>query len=301
MPPSPFPTFWDALHRPPARQLRCRLRRIHHEPASRRSPLLLLHGFPDSEQMYDAYITPAEREQDWLRGRSIYAIVLPNRRTNPNWPSLRDLWHGRLAREVAALIDVVIAASPTGKVTMMAHDWGATFTWMRVRQRPDLPIERMVALSVGSSFRYDVGEHGVGALWWLYGVLFGLPYYLPLARFFMAAALIAGGYRAPDADKAAYDSFHYWDWPLTLARLPWRLAGYRQLPPFTDIRFPVLFIRSPLDRIASTAGFEQALRQRPDCVVHLTDNPHWFPEQRPAEVLRLVRSFLADEASSVYG
>ncbi|MGQ9612722.1 MAG: alpha/beta fold hydrolase [Chloroflexus sp.] len=287
-----FPTVWDAIRRPPARAMICRLHRIHYEPDSRRSSLLLLHGFPDSEHMYDDYVTPEERRQDWLRGRSIYAIALPNRRTNPNRPSLSDLWQRRLEREVAALIDIVIAASPTGKVVIIAHDWGATFVWARVRQRPDLPIERMVALSVGSSFRYNFGEHGIGALGWLYGMLFGLPYYLPPARFFMAAILMLGGYRAPDAHNAAYDSFYYWDWPLTLLRLPLRLTGYGQQPPFTDIRFPVLFIRCPLDRIATTASFEQTLRQRADCIVHMTANPHWFPEQRSAEVLEFVRSFL---------
>ncbi|MGB9738713.1 MAG: alpha/beta fold hydrolase [Chloroflexus sp.] len=153
----------------------------------------------------------------------------------------------------------------------------------------------MVALSVGSSFRYDWGEHKWRALWWLYGIVFGLPYYLPPVKHLTAALLMIGGYRAPDAHRAAYDSFHYWDWPLTVLRLPWRLAGCGRQAPFTDIRFPVLFIRCPLDRIASTAGFEQVLLQRPDCVVQLTTNPHWFPEQRPDEVLALLRRFLADE------
>ncbi|MEF3273566.1 MAG: alpha/beta hydrolase [Chloroflexus sp.] len=289
----PFPTFWIALRQPPTRRLLCQLRRIEVLPENRRSPLLLLHGFPDSEHIFDAYVTPREREQAWLRGRNIYAIALPNRRTNPNWPSLSDLRRRRLAREVAALIDIVIAASPTGKVVIIAHNWGATLTWDLVRQRPDLPIERMVALSVGSSFRYDWGEHGLRALAWLYSVVFGLPYYLPLARYVTAASLVLGGYRAPDVIDAAFDSFHYWDWPLTLAQFPLRLAGYGQQPPFTDIRFPVLFIRCPLDRIASTAGFEQMLQQRPDCQIYLTDNPHWFPEQRPEEILAVIRPFLA--------
>ncbi|WP_298820613.1 alpha/beta fold hydrolase [Chloroflexus sp.] len=289
----PFPTFWTALRQPPACRLLCRLRRIHDHPDSHRSPILLIHGFPDSERMFDTYVTPDERKRDWLRGRNIYAIALPNRRTNPSWPSLADLRRGRLAREVAALIDAVIAASPTGKVVIIAHDWGATLTWALVRRRPDVPIEKMVALSVGSSFRYDWAEHGLRALAWLYSVLFGLPYYLPPARHLTAAMLMLGGYRAPDAANAACDSFHYWDWPLTLMRLPLRLIGYGRQPPFTDIRFPVLFMRCPLDRIASTAGFELALQQRPDCQVHLTANPHWFPEQRPEEVLRLIRPFLA--------
>lgn len=291
----PPATFWSSWHRPASRRLLCRLDRVVHEPDASRSPVLLIHGFPDSPEMFAAYHTPAERRQPWLAGRSIYTLAFPNRQSHrAAWPSLRDLADGRLRREFAALVDLVIAASPTGQVLIIAHDWGATYTWELVRNRPDLPIERLVSLSVGSSFRYDLAEHGLGAFAWLYNSIFGLHYYLPCApvRWLLAAALTVAGYRSPSIDAVAYDSYHYWDWPLRLLRLPFRLLGLGRQPAFTDIRFPVLFIRSAMDRIASTAAFEAHLRGRADCrVVLLEGVSHWFPEQQSELALAEIQQF----------
>lgn len=291
----PSATYWSARSRPPAQRLLCRLERPHHEPGATRSPALFVHGFPDSPAMFDAYHTPEERAQPWLRGRSVYTLALPNRHDNlSGLPSLSDLRGGRLSREFAALVDAVIAASPTGRLVLVAHDWGATFGWELVRRRPDLPLEAMVALSVGSSFRYDVWEHGPSALLWLYNCVFGLPYYLPMgaARRLQSAGLRLAGYRSPTVGDAYLDSFHYWDWPQRLARLPARLLGVGAQPGFTDIRFPVLYVRTALDRIATTAAFERHLRGAPGSrVVHEPDLNHWFPEQRPDVLLREIRAF----------
>lgn len=291
----PATTFWRALRRPPASRLLCRLTRLHHEPEARRSPALFVHGFPDSPAMFAAYHTPDERRQAWLRGRSIYALALPNRHDNlEGLPSLSDLRGGRLSREFEALVDAVLAASPTGRLLIVAHDWGATYSWELVRRRPDLPLDAMVALSVGSSFRYDLGEHGVRALLWLYSSIFGLPYYLPLApaRALQARALDIAGYRSPTIGAAYLDSFHYWDWPLRAALLPLRLLGLGSDEPYTDIRFPVLYMRSGLDRIATTRAFEKHLRGRPDCrFVALAGLNHWFPAQRAELVLAELRAF----------
>lgn len=288
-------TFWSSWQRPPARRLLCRLERVFDDPAAVRSPVLLIHGFPDSPEMFAAYHTPAERRQPWLAGRSIYTLAFPNRHSrSAAWPSLRDLAGGRLSREFAALVDVVIAASPTGKLIIIAHDWGATYTWELVRSRPDLPIERLIALSVGSSFRYDLAEHGLRAFTWLYNIIFGMHYYLPTApvRRLLTAALTVAGYQSPSIDAVAYDCYHYWDWPLRLLKLPFRLFGLGRQPAFTDIRFPVLFIRSKMDRIATTAAFETHLRGRADCRVLLLDRVnHWFPEQQSEQVLMEIRQF----------
>lgn len=246
--------------------------------------------------MYAAYHTPAERAQPWLAGRSIYTLAFPNRQSHlTDGPSWRDLAEGRLDREFAALVDVVIAASPTGRLIIVAHDWGATYTWGLVRRRPDLPIEGLVSLSVGSSFRYDLAEHGPRALAWLYNSIFGLPYYLPVApvRRLLALAIATAGYQSASIDAVAYDSYHYWDWPLRLLTLPLRLAGVGRQPAFTDIRFPVLFIRSMMDRIATTAAFEAHLRERADSrVVVLDQMNHWFPEQHSGVVLEEIRRFI---------
>lgn len=293
--PSPATTFWRALRRPPARRLLCRLTRVHQEPAAWRSPALFVHGFPDSPAMFAAYHTEAERGRPWLRGRSVYTLAFPNRHDNlEGLPALRDTLGGRLRREFEALVDAVIALSPTGRLLLVAHDWGATYSWELVRRRPDLPLEAMASLSVGSSFRYDLGEHGPRALLWLYSSIFGLPYYLPLssARALQARALALAGYRSPSIAAAHLDSFHYWDWPLRAAALPLRLLGAGAAAPFTDMRFPVLYIRSGLDRIATTRAFEGHLRGRADCrvVIHGGLN-HWYPEQHPGVVLDELRAF----------
>lgn len=291
----PADTFWSALRRPPARRLLCRLDRVHHEPGSSRSPVLFVHGFPDSPAMFAAYHTPQERARPWLRGRDLYTLAFPNRHDNlAGLPALADLAGGRLRREFAALVDAVIAASPTGQVVVVAHDWGATFFWALVRRRPWLPVERAVCLSVGSSFRHDLAEHGPRALAWLYSGVFGLPYYLPLpaVRAGLARALTLAGYHSASIGRAYQDSYHYWDWPLRAALLPARLLGAGAQTPFTDIRFPVLFMRSRMDRIATTAGFEAHLRGRADCRVLIVEGAnHWFPEQQAELVLRAIRAF----------
>lgn len=291
-----YASFWAALRRPRAGHLLTRLRRLDYVPDAVRSPVLFVHGFPDSPQMFAAYHTPAERSQIWLQGRSVYTIAFPNRQSNPaSLPSICDLLSGRLRREFAGLVDAAIATSPTGKIIVVAHDWGATYTWELIRSRPDLPIERFVSLSVGSSFRYDLGAHGIRALLWLYNVAFGLPYYLPSPAInaLTAAALKRAGYRSTDIGNVYRDSYHYWDWPLRLILLPFRLLGAGAQPAFTDIRFPVLFMRSHLDSIASTRPFEEYLRQRDDCrVVLLEGVSHWFPEQDSERVLTEIRSFV---------
>ncbi len=289
-------TYWSSRRMPPARTLLCRLDQVFSAPQPTRSPVLFIHGFPDSPAMYDAYHTPAERGQPWLHGRSIYTLALPNRQSNPApLPSLADLRNGRLQREFNALVQAVIAASPTGKIIIVAHDWGATFTWALIRSRPDLPVEKLVSLSVGSSFRYDLAEHGPRALAWLYTIIFGIPYYLPTAgvRSVLNKALQQAGYGSPSRAEAYRDSYHYWDWPQRLALLVPRLFGWDAQPAFTDIRFPVLFMRSTMDRIATTAGFEAYLRERSDCrVLVFEDVNHWFPEQHAERVLAEIRQFM---------
>jgi pimeloyl-ACP methyl ester carboxylesterase len=282
---------------PSARTLLCRLERVHHEPHAVRSPVLFIHGFPDSPAMYAAYHTPTERAQPWLRGRSIYTLAFPNRQSRPEpLPSLADLRNGRLQREFHALVQAVIAAGPTGKLVIVAHDWGATYTWALVRSRPDLPLEALVSLSVGSSFRYDLGEHGLRALAWLYNIIFGMPYYLPTAQVHsvLDQAMEQAGYESPTRHETYRDSYHYWDWPQRLALLGPRLFGWGAQPAFTDIRFPVLFMRSAMDRIATTAGFETHLRQQANSRVLVFDGVnHWFPEQHAERVLTEIRRFAA--------
>lgn len=264
-------------------------------PGATRSPAVFLHGFPDSPEMYAAYVTEAELAAPWLAGRSVYLYAFPNRRTNPDYPTWRELAGGVMAREFEALLDGLVAESPTGKLVLVAHDWGATHAWRWARARGGAGIERMVALSVGSSFRYDVVEHGFGAFTWLYGLWFCLSWYVPFLRRTVARTIVtSGGYRADDWAELGRDAYPYWDrpsllWTILLQSL--FFLFYRK--EYVDFPFPVLYLRSGFDRIASTRAFERTLRARPDCrIVLFPDWNHWFPEQHADAVLHEVRAFL---------
>ncbi|MGJ3241090.1 MAG: alpha/beta fold hydrolase [Anaerolineae bacterium] len=271
----------------------CQLLPIREIPAAVRSPIIFIHGFPDSPEIFADYHTPHEQAQDWLQGRNIYAIEFPNRHTRPNFPPLLALISGQMRCEFAEHLTHLIADSPTGQVIPIAHDLGATYTWRYIRQQGGAGIERFVSLSVGSSFRYDIWEHGASAITWLYSLIYILPYYLPFAPFrrMLAQALTqTAGYQSDSAEKVYQDVFHYWYAPLWLVRFP---IFFIPLPDYTAFDFPVLFIRSEWDRIASTNAFERTLAQRADSRVLVWEEvTHWFPEQQSQRVLTEIRSFL---------
>lgn len=221
--------------------------------AETRSPLVFIHGFPDSPAMFMAYTGAAEADQPWRQGRACYAVEFPNRhhwRVQPPWWALAT---GALTRDFEAALRAVIARSPTGRIIVIAHDWGATYTWALVRRHPALPIERMVSLSVGASFRYDLAEHGARAVNWLYALVFAIPYYVPApaVRRAVAALIVhAAGYHSPTAPELYHDCYHYWAGPFQALAWPWRALGLGARPPFTEFSFPVLFVRAPPDRLA---------------------------------------------------
>jgi len=200
-----------------------------------------------------------------------------------------------MAREFDALMDDRVAHSPTGRIVVVAHDWGSTHAWRWARAKKDPPVEAFVALSVGSSFRFDVFEHGFNAFTWLYGLWFGAARYVPFLRKVVATSIVsAAGYRSDTAMALWKDAYHYWDRGiLVLSILPQALFFLNYRREYLDFKFPVLYLRTRLDRIASTAAFERWLQERADCrFVLYPDYNHWFPEQHADVVLAEIRSFL---------
>ena len=274
-----------------------KLTTIHSVADSEKSPVVFVHGFPDSPRMFAAYFSETERQQPWLQGRSIYTYAFPNRHDNPNFPPLSQLTRGVLAREFDQTMDEIARQSPTGKLIFISHDWGATHTWRWARSRKNPPIEKMVALSVGSSFRYDIYEHGLNAFTWLYGLMFVSPWYLPFMRRIVPPLIVKfAGYRSETASELWKDAYHYWDRPsLFLTILPQALFMLFYTPEYLNFPFPVLYMRTKLDKIASTAAFERHIQSRPDSKLIIYENyNHWFPEQHSDVVLPEVRKFIGE-------
>ncbi|MBK8987552.1 MAG: alpha/beta hydrolase [Chloroflexi bacterium] len=279
----------------------CHLECLFRPEQETRSPVVFVHGFPDSPEMWRAYTAPAERERPWLAGRAIYTFAFPNRQTRPEpIPSWRDVRRGVLDDELAAAFTEVITSSPTGQIIPIVHDLGATATWRYARRRRgQVAFEKLVSFSVGAWLRYDLAEHGLRAFTWLYQVIYIAPYTTrlrPLQNLLAFLLTRAAGYQSDSAAEVWRDTYHYWEgwlWPL---RLPFYLLGAGWERPFLNFPFPVLFMRSQIDRIATTEAFEVELQRRPDCrCIVLPDVTHWFPEQRPELVLPELRAFLHDE------
>lgn len=264
------------------------------------SPVVFVHGFPDSPMMFRDYFSKDEQDEPWLKQRSIYAISFPNRHDNAEIPPVSKLFRGVIAKEFDQHMKQLSIESPTGKLIFIAHDWGATHVWRWARRhQADPPIERFVALSVGSSFRFDVLEHGLSAFRWMYGLWFALAWYVPFLRTLVSQTIVRyGGYRSSTAADLWKDAYHYWDrlvLPLTILLQAFGLINYEC--EYLDFSFPVLYIRAPNDRIASTAAFERLLQARPDCGMVLFERTcHWFPEQHSGAVLQHVRSFVGNAA-----
>jgi pimeloyl-ACP methyl ester carboxylesterase len=254
--------------------------------------------------MFKDYFSEEEQDQPWLNHRSIYTLSFPNRHDNTEIPPISKLFRGVIAREFDQHMNKMAMESPTGKIIFVAHDWGATHAWRWARQQAAPPIEKFVALSVGSSFRFDILEHGLSAFVWMYGLWFSLAWYVPFLRTLVGQTMVKfGGYRSPTAASLWKDAYHYWDrliLPLTILPQAFGLINYQR--EYLDFPFPVLYLRAPEDRIASTAAFERLLRARPDCRIVVLDRAcHWFPEQQSHAVLPHVRAFLGDAGLAAHG
>ncbi|MCA9958947.1 MAG: alpha/beta hydrolase [Anaerolineales bacterium] len=277
----------------------CELNCIHRPTQETRSPVVFIHGFPDSPLMWQAYHSEAERAQPWLAGRAIYTFAFPNRETRPQpIPSWGDVRRGVLDDELATAFATAATNSPTGQIIPIAHDLGATYTWRYVRTQGSPPFEKMVSLSVASTNRYDVWEHGINAFTWLYQIPYILPYTVRIRPFQNLLGYLltrVAGYRSTSANETWRDTYHYldgWFWPIKLPFYFFGILG--RTPEYLDFTFPVLFMRSHIDRIATTKAFEAELQRRHDCECHVLPGVnHWFPMQRSELVLAQVRRFLA--------
>lgn len=267
---------------------------IQKRARSQRSPVVFIHGFPDSPEIFRDYHHPTEQKESWLKGRNIFAIAFPNRLTHPVVPTLKDLWQDVLFKEFAAHLQTLVRESPTGKIAVVAHDWGAAYTWRFVRELGGEGIDRMLALSVAATPQFDIWEHGVRALSLSYRSLLSLPYYIPATSEPVAWLLSRlAGYSGPDWKNLSKDCYHYWAdivWPL---KAPFVLLGLLDRPgEELDFKFPVVFLRSSIDRLWSTEAFEQKLLQRRDCkLVILKKAQHWFPEHQSRLVIKELRTF----------
>lgn len=238
--------------------------------------IVLLHGFPDSLELWDAV-----SERFVAAGRTVVAF---DQYGFGGSDAPRGLRHYRIDRLVDDVANVVAALDVPTPVDLMGHDWGAMIGWGVCLRYPQL-VRRYVAVSVGHprAYRNAGWEQKRKGLYTIGFQFPGLAERRLLRR--NADGLRRWARTHPDID------------PIIAAmarpgRLTAGLNWYRAnlVPGFTrrwaDCTVPTLGVWSDGDDYLAEDQMRESQRYMaaPWQYTRISGAGHWIPAERPAEL-----------------
>lgn len=240
--------------------------------------VVLLHGFPDSLELWDA-----TGDRLVAAGRTAVAFDQYGFGESDAPPGRR---HYRIDRLVDDVANVVRALDLPTPVDLMGHDWGAVIGWCVCLRYPEL-VRRHVAISVGHPRAYR------SAGWeqkrkGLYTIGFQFPG-IAERRLLRgnAAGLRRWARRHPDPDSMVAAMTR----PGRLtAGLDWYRAN--AVTVFTgrwaDCRVPTLGVWSTGDHLLTQDQMRRSANYMaaPWRYLQIPGAGHWIPAERPAELAR---------------
>ena len=251
---------------------------IEYEVTGEGSPVVLLHGFPDSGRLW--------RHQVPALADAGFKVIVPDMRgygasdKPPDVASYNMLF---LASDVGAVLDH--AGEPRAHV--VGHDWGAAVAWVLAAVAPER-VDHLVTLSVGhpSTFRsVDFVQHEKS-------------WYMLLFQFEGVAE-----HWLSDDDWANFRAWgHHPDADAVIEEL--EANGYRaNVPPESYIAPPLVLppIQSPTMGVWSSGDVALTEGQMTRSAAHVEgpwryeriDGPgHWMQLEAPGEVSGLLADFL---------
>jgi pimeloyl-ACP methyl ester carboxylesterase len=262
--------------------------RFHVQDEGSGTPVVLLHGFPDTSRLW-------RRQVDALVRAGYRAIVpdLRGRGLSERPPAVADYGLGLVAQDVTAIMD----AAGVRRAHVVGHDWGAATAWLVASLFPDR-VDRLVAVSVG--FPGAAGRPDLEALqkgW--YRLLFQFEAAEELVRqhdWYLMRTLLASN---RDLEECLRDL----EEPEALtAALNWYRANVpveRLVPPdrprmLQPVQAPTLGVWSSGDVYLT----EQQMIRSSDQVdgpwryVRIEDASHWIPLDQPERLNALLLEFL---------
>jgi pimeloyl-ACP methyl ester carboxylesterase len=187
------------------------------------------------------------------------------------------------------------------KFVLVGHDWGGLLAWAVAARYPDA-VERLV--TIDGPFLLPRNP-----LRFIYAMLFQIPV-LPEWIFrrggvaLMEAGLRAVGpggsrvftrpdaavYYAPLAAPGGIEA------ALAYYRSALRSQSFQRRLRQRSVRVPTLILWGDRDPPLPLEVPRRMVREIPGAALAILQNTgHWVPEERPADVVRLIRDFLADE------
>jgi len=121
--------------------------RIHYEVTGEGTPVVLLHGFPDSGRLW--------RHQVPALAEAGFRVIVPDQRgygasDKPEGVDAYNLLH------LVADVGAVLADAGVERAHVVGHDWGAAVAWVTATVAPAM-VDHLAVLSVGhpATFRAD--------------------------------------------------------------------------------------------------------------------------------------------------
>lgn len=246
--------------------------------------LLMLHGWPDTLQLWDA--TVAVLSVHW---RCI-------RFTLPGFDLARPPRPTSVARMMEHIDAVLDAAGQQAPVSLLLHDWGCVFGYEYAARRP-ARVARIVAVDVGDHQSAELSRaQGAKGRRWVFGyqVWLALAYKIGgglgtrMARW-MARQLRC---RARPAQIGAQMGYPY--------AMRWfgTAGGLGALAPVGALACPLLYVYGArkLFMFHSPEWLAQ-LQARADCAVQALPTGHWVMLDKPAEFQACVQAWLQAQAA----
>ncbi|HLL17789.1 MAG TPA: alpha/beta hydrolase, partial [Rubrivivax sp.] len=110
------------------------------------APLLLLHGFPDNRDLWQALVPAlAAHHRLWMPDLRGY-------RQSSKPPLVDDYTLHKLVSDVRVLADKA-CGSPNGRVSLAGHDWGGMLAWAFAALHPER-VERLVIFNAPHPCRF---------------------------------------------------------------------------------------------------------------------------------------------------
>ena len=261
--------------------------RFHVVEAGEGTPVLLLHGFPDTSYLWRHQIAA-------LAGAGYRAIApdMRGRGRTDRPTAVADYALPMMVRDVAALLD----ALDVRRAHVVGHDWGAAVAWLVGSLLPDR-VDRLVAISVGhpaARGRPTLDELQKG--WYRLLVLFPRAEELLrqddwyLMRVLLQNAADAERYLADLAEPGALTAGLNW----YRANLPpERLVG--PPPTLPPISAPTLGIWSSGDLYLAEEAMVRSgqVVKGPWRYERFEDATHWIPLDQPERLNTLLLEFFA--------
>jgi pimeloyl-ACP methyl ester carboxylesterase len=249
-------------------------------------PVLMLHGFPDSAELWRKMIPPLTEAG--------FAVVAPDQRgfgrsSAPTGET--DYTVDKIVADAIALLDTL----GLDQVDLVAHDWGAIIGWALVARHPER-FRRYVAFSVGHPSSYADGGLEQKLKGW-YVLMFQ-------ARGFAEAVFRAANFRILRVMTKDHPEVEHWASDMSrpgrlTAAINWYRANFKLLfgRPIGRVRTPVLGVWSSddialsEDQMTGSAKYMDA----PFRYARLDGVGHWIPVDAPEAASRLVIDFLTAE------